>query len=195
MIEVQRASELGEAARDRITEVLVTSFADDFSYFSKDPQVLVKAFAHMLDLDKFWVATVDGEPAGIASVTTEQEECFAPDAVESRRHFGRIKGRINHAIITSQFLGAPPNARKGLAEIAFVAAAPEFQGQGVGTALIRRILEEPQFDEFLLREIKDTNEAALGLYRKLGFTEYERRPVKFAKRAGFSDYVSMNLRR
>lgn len=63
------------------------------------------------------------------------------------------------------------------------------------TALIRRILEEPQFDEFLLREIKDTNEAALGLYRKLGFTEYERRPVKLAKRAGFSDYVSMNLRR
>ena len=43
----------------------------------------------------------------------------------------------------------------------------------------------------VLRDIKDTNEAALSVYRRLGFAEYTRRPARFAKRAGFSAYVSM----
>ena len=43
------------------------------------------------------------------------------------------------------------------------------------------------------REIKDTNTPALKLYAKLGFTEYERRSVRFARRAGFSTYVSLRL--
>ncbi|GAA4380600.1 hypothetical protein GCM10023088_44150 [Actinomadura verrucosospora] len=51
----------------------------------------------------------------------------------------------------------------------------------------------PEYDEFVLRDIKDTNAPALGLYAKLGFTEYRRRPVRFARRAGFTDYVSMRL--
>ncbi|MBV0896149.1 hypothetical protein [Microbacterium sp. NC79] len=51
------------------------------------------------------------------------------------------------------------------------------------------------YDEFVLRGIKNNNLAALGLYRKLGFREISRRPVRFAKRAGFESYVSMSLSR
>jgi ribosomal protein S18 acetylase RimI-like enzyme len=72
--------------------------------------------------------------------------------------------------------------------------APRHQGQGVATALMRRLLELPS-DEFVLRDIKDTNVPALGLYTKLGFTEVQRRRVRFAKRAGFTAYVSMGLSR
>lgn len=59
---------------------------------------------------------------------------------------------------------------------------------------MRRLLDLPS-DEFVLRDIKDTNTTALGLYAKLGFTETQRRRIKFAKRAGFSAYVSMGLSR
>jgi ribosomal protein S18 acetylase RimI-like enzyme len=59
---------------------------------------------------------------------------------------------------------------------------------------MRRLLELPS-DEFVLRDIKDTNVPALGLYTKLGFTEVQRRRVRFAKRAGFTAYVSMGLSR
>jgi ribosomal protein S18 acetylase RimI-like enzyme len=193
MTEVRRGDELGEAYRHRITEVLVHGFAEDFAYFSRDPRVLADAFAHMLLLDRFHVALVDGEPAAVASVTEGAQECFAPRADQLRRHLGTLHGTTSHLIVRSQFLGAYDDARHGLAEIGFVTTAPEFQARGVATALMRHLLQLPEYTEYVLRDIKDTNAPALGLYRKLGFEEFRRRPIRFAKRAGFSAYVSMKL--
>ncbi|WP_226532833.1 GNAT family N-acetyltransferase [Microbacterium paraoxydans] len=192
-ITVERGDTLGEGYRRRITEVLVRGFAEDFEYFSKDPQVLADAFEHMLLLDRFYVALVDGEPAAIASVTEGQQECFAPDRREIQRRLGGVHGLFCSFIVRSQFLGAYDGARPGLAEIGFVTTAPQYQGKGVATALMRHLLQLP-YDEFVLRDIKDTNAPALGLYRKLGFTASSSRRVRFAKRAGFSAYVSMSLR-
>ncbi|MGW9417124.1 GNAT family N-acetyltransferase [Cellulosimicrobium funkei] len=194
MIEIRRADELGESSRRRITEVLVRGFADDFAYFSKDPRMLADAFAHMLVLERFYVAVVDGEPSAVASVTEAAQECFAPEKRPFQDALGRVHGAISYRIVRSQFLGGYDGARDGLAEIGFVTTAPEHQGQGVGTALVRRLLELP-YDELVLRDIKDTNAPALGLYRKLGFTETGRRPVRFARRAGFSAYVTMSRAR
>ncbi|MEV0649614.1 GNAT family N-acetyltransferase [Phytomonospora sp. NPDC050363] len=192
MIEVKRADELGEDNRRRIAEVLVGGFAEDFAFFSSDPRRLADAFAHMLILDRFHVTLADGEPAAVATLTTGAQECFAPRRSELRRHLGPVHGLISHLVIRSQFMGAPDEARPGLAEIGFVATAPGQRGRGMATALMRHLLALPGFDEFVLRDIKDTNAAALGLYAKLGFTEYRRRPVRFARRAGFTDYVSMS---
>lgn len=193
MIEIRRGDELGEDYRRRITEVLVRGFAEDFAFFSSDPRKLADAFKHMLLLDRFYVALVEGEPAAIASVTVGTQECFAPRWSEMRRHLGTVHGTISHFVVRSQFLGAADGARAGLAEIGFVTTAPAYQGRGVATALMRHILALPDFDQYVLRDIKSTNAPALGLYAKLGFTEYQRRPVKFARRAGFTDYVSMRL--
>lgn len=195
MIEVERGDRLGEAHRRGITEVLVRGFAEDFAYFSPDPDKLADAFAHMLILERFYAALVDGEPAAVASLTTGDEECFAPRAAEFRRHLGAVHGTISHMVVRSQFLGAPDDAREGLAEIGFVTTAPARQGRGVATALMRHLIALPGYDEFVLREIKDDNAAALGLYAKFGFTEYERRPVRFARKAGFDHYVSLRLAR
>ena len=194
MIEIKRGDELGEVYRRRITEVLVNGFAEDFEFFSKDPRLLADAFEHMVILERFYVALVGGEPAAIASLTEGAQECFAPDRRPIQRALGRMHGAISYRIVRSQFVGAYDGARDGLAEIGFVTTAPEHQGKGVATALMRHLLDLP-YDEFVLRDIKDTNTPALGLYRKLGFTETQRRPVKFAKRAGFSTYVSMGLSR
>jgi len=193
MIEVKRGDELGEPYRRGITEVLVRGFAEDFAYFSRDPHVLTDAFEHMLLLDRFYVALVDGEPAAIASVTEGTQECFAPRWDEIRQHLGPVHGTMSYLIVRSQFLGAYDGARDGLAEIGFVTTAPQFQGRGVATALMRHVLALPEYEAYVLRDIKDTNAPALGLYAKLGFGELRRRPVRFAKRAGFSAYISMDL--
>lgn len=192
MIEITHANQLGEQFRHRIAEVLVRGFGDDFAFFSKDPHKLADAFAHMLILERFHVALVDGQPAAVAVVTEGLQECFEPDRRELQRTLGFMHGAISHRIIRSQFMGAYDNAREGLAEIGFVTTAPEHQGKGVATALMRHLLELP-YDEFVLRDIKDTNVAALALYAKFGFVDTERRAVRFAKRAGFSEYISMGL--
>lgn len=192
-ITVERGDTLGEAYRRRITEVLVQGFAEDFEFFSKDPRVLADAFAHMILLDRFFVALVDGEPAAIASVTEGHQECFDPDRREIQRTLGGLRGLVCSFIVRSQFLGAYEGARPGLAEIGFVTTAPQHQGKGVATALMGHLLQLP-YDEFVLRDIKDTNAPALGLYRKFGFTESSSRRVRFAGRAGFSAYVSMSLK-
>ncbi|BCJ68980.1 GNAT family N-acetyltransferase [Polymorphospora rubra] len=116
-----------------------------------------------------------------------------PRSREFRSHLGPVHGTISHLVVRSQFMGAPDGAGDDLTEIGFVTTAPAHQGRGVATALLTHLLALPGHRVYVLRDIKDTNAAALGLYRKLGFTPYRRRPVRFARRAGFSEYVSMKL--
>ncbi|GAA1740921.1 hypothetical protein GCM10009809_40600 [Isoptericola hypogeus] len=193
MVVVERGDALGEPYRRRITEVYVRSFAEDFVAFSRDTDKLADAFEHMLLLDRFYVALVDGEPAGLASLTEGDQMLFAPRWPEIRRHLGPVRGLLGYVVIRRWFMSASAGARPGLAEIGFVATEPAHQGRGVATALLRHLLALPGYREYVLEDIKDTNAPALGLYAKLGFTVYKRRKVRFARRAGFTELVSMRL--
>ncbi|MGP9539219.1 GNAT family N-acetyltransferase [Brachybacterium sp. AOP43-C2-M15] len=193
MIEIRRADELGETHRHRLATVFVRGFAEDFAAFSRDPERLASAFAHMLVLERWRVALLDGEPAAVAFVTEGAQEALAPRWAPMRRALGLVRGTLTFLIVRSQFVGAADDARPGLVEIGFVTTDPALRGRGAAKQLLRRILDEETAPEVVLRDIKDTNEAALGLYRRLGFEEYERRPVRFAERSGFRDCVSVKL--
>ena len=193
MYVVERGDVLGEGYRRRITEVYVRSFAEDFVAFSRDTDKLADAFEHMLLLERFYIVLVDGEPAGLASLTEGDQQLFAPRWPELRRHLGLVRGLLGYLVIRSWFMGASDDARPGRAEIGFVATEPAYQGRGVGTALLRHLLAQPGYREYVLEDIKDTNVPALALYTKLGFTVHKRRKVRYAKRAGFSELVSMRL--
>jgi ribosomal protein S18 acetylase RimI-like enzyme len=193
MLEIARGDRLGESYRHRIAEVLVNGFAEDFSFFSTDPNTLADLFEHLILPERFYVVLVDGEPAAVASLTTGDEQCFRPRWREFCRTLGPLRGLVAYLVVRTQFLGVYEGAKDGLAEIGFVATAPAHQGHGLGTALLTHLLALPEYREYVLEEIKDTNAAALGLYAKLGFTVYKRRPERFAKRAGFSEYLSMKL--
>ncbi|GAA4023617.1 hypothetical protein GCM10022247_55010 [Allokutzneria multivorans] len=193
MITVTRADTLGEGARRRVTEVFASGFAEDFSFFSKDVGALTDAFAHMLVLDRFHVARVDGEPAAVATLTSGAEQCLAPKWAPLRRHLGLLRGTICYFVVRKHFMAVSTTVPEGAAEIGFVATAPEHQRRGAATALLRQLIATPGFRTFVLEQIKDTNEGALSLYRKLGFSEYRRVPQKHTARAGFTAYVSMRL--
>lgn len=192
-VTVARGDELGEAYRRRIAEIYVRAFADDFRAFSRDTTKLADAFEHMLLLERFHVALLEGEPAGLASFTEGDEQLFAPDARQIRRHLGPLRGRLATSVIRRWFMAVGDEARPGRGEIGFVATEPAFQGRGVATALLQHLIALPGYDELVLEDIKNTNAAALAVYGKHGFEIYKRRPQRFARAAGFSELVSMRL--
>ncbi|TWF79452.1 acetyltransferase (GNAT) family protein [Pseudonocardia hierapolitana] len=193
MIEIVPARELGEGYRRPITEVFVDAFGRDFAYFSDDPRRLADAFEHMLVLDVFHVALLDGEPAGIAACTDGRQLSLVPQGRHLRRHLGLVKGTIGAIALKREFSGGVPDIADGAASIEVVGTASRFQGKGVATALITHFLALPQYREYVLETVSDINTPALNLYRKLGFVEYKRVRVRHTKLSGISYYVSLKL--
>jgi ribosomal protein S18 acetylase RimI-like enzyme len=192
-IEVVRAAELGESHRRAIAEVFVDGFGPDFSYFSDDPAKLADALEHALVLDVFYVALVDGRPAGITACTDGRRPSFQHDRRELRRHLGFYKGTIADIGFRREFAKPLPYAKDGMASLEFVATAIRYRGRGVATALLTHLLALPQYDEYVLAEISDVNTAALRLYDKLGFREFQRTKVRHTRKTGINYYISLRL--
>ena len=190
-IEIVRADALGDDGRRAAAALLARGFAEDFAAITRDRERLAAAFEPILLPERIYLALRDGVPAGIATLTEAGEEIFAPRWRPLRRALGVLRGTVLHVVVRAWFMGDDPDGVPGQVEIGSVATAPEHRGHGVATALLRHLLATPGPRVHVLRDIKDTNEAALNVYRRLGFAEYARRPARFAKRAGFSAYVSM----
>lgn len=81
----------------------------------------------------------------------------------------------------------------GEAQIYNIAIAPEFRREGIGEALLRHLIEKADDDgcKLVTLEVRGSNEAAMELYKKLGFREVGRRRGYYAK--GSEDAVLMDL--
>lgn len=194
MIDVVPAREL-EAAPETISRIFVECFGQHFGAFARDPERLVRAFAHTFVVDLFYVAIRDGEPAGIAACTDGVQRCVRSDGPTMRRELGTLRGTAAHLVFRSQFSRPIPDPRPRQGSIEFVATAARHRGKGVASALISRLHRLPQYDSFVLSEVADTNTAALRVYRRLGYTEYARRPVRHGRWSGVNAYVSLRWTR
>lgn len=81
----------------------------------------------------------------------------------------------------------------GEAQIYNIAIAPEFRREGIGEALLRHMIDKAGEGGCTLvtLEVRGGNEAAMALYKKLGFREVGRRKGYYAK--GSEDAVLMDL--
>lgn len=190
-VEIRRADRLGEEGRRAAAALLAQGFAEDFTAVTRDPDRLAAAFESIILPEHVYLALRDDEPAGITTLTEGDQEVFAPRWAPLRRHLGVLRGTVLYLVVRGAFMGNDPDAAPGRAELGFVATAPEHRGAGVATALLRQLVQTSGHRVYVLRDIKDTNEAALKVYRRLGFVEYTRRRARFSRRAGFSAYVSM----
>ena len=81
----------------------------------------------------------------------------------------------------------------GEGQIYNIAIAPEFRREGIGEALLRHLIDKADADgcKLVTLEVRSGNEAAMELYKKLGFREVGRRRGYYAK--GGEDAVLMDL--
>lgn len=190
-ITIKPAADLGESCRAALSTIFVDGFGQHFTGFTKDPERLAAAFAHTFVLDVFYVALLDGEPAGIAACTDGIRRCVVSDGPTMRRHLGPIRGSAAHFVFRTMFAAPISDPRPRQASIEFVATSAKHRGKGVASALLRWLHDQPQYDSFVLDEVADTNTSALSVYHRLGYVEYARKPVKHGRFSGINAYVSL----
>ncbi|MDU1845397.1 MAG: N-acetyltransferase [Niallia nealsonii] len=179
--------------RGQMAQIFAEGFAQWLGYFSKDKNIIAKAFSHMFILDQFYVAIENNKVAGMTACTDGKALSVQLNKKELRRHLGFFKGSIAGIVLKKEFEAPYENFPVNTGSIEFVGTASEFRGQGIATQIIKYIMENTPYSEFLIEEVADTNIPAMRLYEKLGFEEYKRKPIpeKMAKRNGINNLLSL----
>lgn len=192
MIKVMNATKSHTDVRDRISEIFVDGFFQWLKFFSKDKDVLTGAFAHMFNLDVFYVAEAEGQIVGIAALNDGTKQTVHLDKKELQKHLGWIKGTITYKVLKKEFEDKdyPFDFKSGMGYVEFVGTASNYRGRGVASAIIEHFFAIPGYNEYVL-EVADTNKNAVMLYEKLGFTEFMRIEMKNKKQSGVNNLVYM----
>jgi ribosomal protein S18 acetylase RimI-like enzyme len=146
----------------------------------------------MFILERFFVAMEDGEVAAITACTDGEAAPIHLEKAELKRHLGFVRGAFAYSMLKKnlQEHGYPFELSKDTGSIEFVATTPEYRNKGVAYALIEHVMGNRPYKNFVL-EVADTNEAALRLYRRLGFEEFKRVKAPGAKASGVNFFVYM----
>lgn len=189
---VVRANELGNRAKDKMSDIFVDGFYQWLKFFSKDKRRLTKAFSHMFNLDVFYIAVIDDEIAGMAACTDGKAPSVRLDSKELKKHLGLVKGSITYFVLKREFedRSYPFEIAEGMGMVEFVATSENHRSKGVATAIIKEIIKSTPHTEYVL-EVADTNTTAVKLYEKLGFSEFMRVKQKHSERSGVNHLVYM----
>jgi ribosomal-protein-alanine N-acetyltransferase len=119
--------------------------------------------------------------ADLAAIMILERACFtAPEQWSERSWLGELLGQGRTVLLARahQPVGVITIRTTGeLADLHRLAVAPAYQRQGVGTALVRSALESVCHlgARGVILEVRDTNDAAIMLYQKLGFEQFAAR--------------------
>ena len=190
--DIVRAGQVDADIREQMAAIFAEGFSQWLVYFSKDPQVIAKAFAHMFVLDQFYVAMTGDTVAGFAGCTDCIAKSVVLDGRHLRKHLGLIKGSIAALVLKKEFESPIKDPQPCTGSIEFVGTAAAFRGQGVASQILRHVIEHTPYETYLIEEVADTNVPAMSLYQKLGFQEYKSRPIppKGPKKIGINRFVS-----
>ncbi|WP_261806099.1 GNAT family N-acetyltransferase [Lapidilactobacillus luobeiensis] len=194
-MEIYRANELNFDCREDIATIFAEGFTQWLGYFSKDPQVIAQAFAHAFQLEYFFVAVSGGRVVGIVACTDCRHLSLKFNKSELLRHLGWFKGTIAERVLPREFAAPFKNPPKNTGSIEFVRVAAQARNSGVASRMLKTVIAQTSYADFIIEEVADTNLAAMALYQKLGFIETKRRPlsVKQAQRIGINAFVSWKL--
>ncbi|ROR30582.1 acetyltransferase (GNAT) family protein [Mobilisporobacter senegalensis] len=190
---VIRADKLDLDVRLQMSEIFAEGFTQWLVFFSKDKNIIAKAFAHMFVLDQFYVAVTDNKIAGMVACTDCRTLSVRLNKKELRKYLGFFKGSIAAIALKKEFERTFKNPPPETGSIEFVGTAVEFRGKRVATQIINYIISNTPYREYLIEEVADSNISAMNLYKKLGFKEYKRIPVpqKRVKKIGINNFIAL----
>src|SRR3954471_16425858 len=91
---IVKANKIDIDVRRQMAEIFAEGFTQWLVFFSKDKNVIAKAFAHMFILDQFYVAIANGEIAGVTACTDGTKKSVRLNKKDLRKHLGFFKGSM-----------------------------------------------------------------------------------------------------
>lgn len=182
-----------EEVREALADMFSEGFSGWLTYFTKDSNLIKTAFAHMFILERFYVAVINNEIVGMVGFTNSKNTTIHLERKPLQQHLGIYKGFLASIFLKKEFETPMKNASDKVASIEFVATKASHRGKGIAIKIFQYILENTNYDEYVIGEVADTNIPAMNLYKKMGFVEFERKPIapKKAKKIGINSFVSL----
>ena len=186
MIHIRKANEID---RDYVALCIAEGFEKDFSILCKDNQKVADAIALGLNMEKFYVADVDGNVAGVLAISDCNGRAAKVEKVSLRKQLGLFKGIIGAFVLKEEFekqLEYPVTT----GYIEFVAVRKKYRKQGIASTMLRESMLLTNYQDFVL-DVTDINEKAIRCYSSIGFEEFKRIPEKHGKQKGFNEKIYM----
>lgn len=186
MVHIRKASEID---RDNVALCIAEGFEKDFSILCKDNQKVADAIALGLNMEKFYVADVDGNVAGVLAISDCNGRAAKVEKVSLKKQLGLFKGIIGAFVLKEEFekqLEYPVTT----GYIEFVAVRKKYRKQGIASTMIRESMLLTNYQDFVL-DVTDINEKAIRCYSSIGFEEFKRIPEKHGKQKGFNEKIYM----
>lgn len=188
-IHIKPMADYDTDVRYEVADVFVDGYYKDLSFFAKDKEKLKTTFMNTFCADVFYLAEMDGKIVGILACANNRHRAMHIDKDTMKKGLGLVKGNLAYHLLNKEF-NTPLTYPDDTTYIECVATGESARGKGVCTELFRYVMENLPYRQFIL-EVADTNQGAYRLYKKLGFSEFERKNEKFAKIKGLNQRIYM----
>lgn len=178
-----------ETDRKNTALCIAEGFEKDFSILCKDHQKVAEAIAAGLNMERFYVADIKGDVAGVLAISDCGGRAAKAEKVSLKKHFGFFKGMIAALVLKEEFekqLEYPITT----GYIEFVAVRKKYRRQGIATAMLQESMRLTNYQDFVL-DVTDINQHAIQCYTSIGFEEFKRIPEKHGRQKGFNERIFM----
>ncbi|KXT84467.1 hypothetical protein STRDD11_00967 [Streptococcus sp. DD11] len=175
MVKIRKAA---ESDRKTIASTIVTAYDNDFSAFVKQfgREFVLDFMEQVLQIKYFYVAEQAGQIIGILAISDANGRATKLDRQQLAERFGRIK--VFFLSLGFSDFEKPGKIPATTGYIEYVAVAAAYRGQGLGRQMLKESMKLAGFKDYIL-DVKDSNEAAIRCYQKLGFREFARKKKPF----------------
>lgn len=178
-----------EKDRNNVALCIAEGFEKDFSVLCKDNQKVANAIATGLNIERFYVADINGDIVGVIAISDCNGRAARVNNKSLIKYLGFLKGTIGALVLKEEFEGQLDYPIT-TGYIEFVAVRKKYRKQGIATTMLKESMLLTHYQDFVL-DVTDININAIKCYTNIGFEEFKRIPEKHGKQKGFNEKIYM----
>ncbi len=167
---------LNDCQKEQAIDIFLEGFGHMMT-FTKNRDTLQFLFSHAINPSLFICYIDKNQVLGILGIATNKIRPIKLDKDVCVQLFGKFKGNLIANQMNAIFQAPVVKCNKDL-YIDVLATSGKARGKGVATSLLNHAFNLKEFDSCFL-EVFSKNEAAMNLYKKMGFSIYKKKKFSF----------------